>query len=100
MPAGTIGVNRASKPRSSESGKDQAMPALAQGPTVVAGSSPLGEHIRSCVAETSAGPVGRCTFDDCRQHVAWNRPGLVFLVAADDGDWEPLAGVAREATLR
>ena len=71
-----------------------------QRPTLVASCSPIGDQIQSFVAESSGRPVRRFSFDDCREHLAWNRPGLLMLVAASDGDWEPLAGLAREAALR
>jgi DNA-binding NtrC family response regulator len=76
------------------------MPAPAQCPTLVSNNSALVEEIRSAVSESSAGPVDCYTFDNCRQHLAWNRPGLLVLVAADEEDWQPLAGVAGEAALR
>jgi transcriptional regulator with PAS, ATPase and Fis domain len=76
------------------------MPALAQRPTVVAGKSALGDQIQSLVVDSSGGPVERRRFEDCRPRLAWSRPGLLILVAADKGDCDPLAALAREAVLR
>ncbi|HEY1377218.1 MAG TPA: sigma 54-interacting transcriptional regulator, partial [Gemmataceae bacterium] len=71
-----------------------------QRPTLVVNSSPLGDQIQSFVEESSGRSVRRCTYDECRQHLAWNKPGLLVLVAATPGDWAPVAGLVQETALR
>jgi DNA-binding NtrC family response regulator len=52
------------------------------------------------MADNSIRGVRRCTFDDCRSNLAWNKSGLIVLVAAEPGDWARVASIAREAKLR
>jgi DNA-binding NtrC family response regulator len=72
----------------------------AQRPTLVASNSPIGDQLRAFMADNSAGPVRRCSFDECRQQLVWSKPGLLVLLAADAVEWELVACIAREAALR
>jgi DNA-binding NtrC family response regulator len=69
-------------------------------PTVVASDPVLADEIQATVEEASCSRPRRCTYSDCRQHVIWQRPGLLILVAANPGDWQSVSSVVCEKTLR
>lgn len=71
-----------------------------QCPTLVAADLALAEEIQTTAEEASCSRVSRYTFPDCRQHISWQRPGLLILVAANPGDWQLVAGVVCEKALR
>ena len=54
-------------------------------PTLIASDSPVADEIQASVEQSSGRRFRRCTFDDCRQHLAWHKPGLVLLAAAASG---------------
>ena len=55
------------------------MPVLC--PTLVAADLDLGGDIQTAAEEAACSRLRRCTFSDCRQHIAWQKPGLLILVA-------------------
>ncbi|HEX4591170.1 MAG TPA: hypothetical protein VH120_14625, partial [Gemmataceae bacterium] len=73
---------------------------LARRLTLAAGPSPVADQVQAFMTEAVGRPVGRLGYDECRRRLAWDRPGVLVLVAADETDRESLAGLAREAAVR
>src|SRR5262245_45648390 len=69
-------------------------------PALVASDLALAEEIQVAAEEASCSRFHRFTFSDCRQHIAWQRPGLLILVAASPGDWPLVASIVCEKALR
>jgi len=71
-----------------------------QCPALVAADVALAEEIQATAEEASRSRISRYTFSDCRQHISWQRPGLLILVVANLGDWQSVTGVVSERALR
>jgi DNA-binding NtrC family response regulator len=69
-------------------------------PTLVASDLVLADGIQAAAEEAACSRVHRCAFSDCRQHINWQRPGLLILVVANPGDWQSVTSVVAEKTLR
>jgi DNA-binding NtrC family response regulator len=69
-------------------------------PTLVASDLVLAEEIQAAAEEAACSRIRRCTFSDCRQHITWQRPGLLILVAANPGDWQSVTSIVCEKALR
>jgi two-component system, NtrC family, response regulator HydG len=72
----------------------------AQLAALVTSNTSAGDRIGTFVVESSGRQVCRYNFAECRQNLAWNSPGVLILVASGDEDWQSIASVAREASLR
>src|SRR5262245_48003571 len=69
-------------------------------PTLVSADLELADEIQTAAEEASCSRLRGCTFSDCRQHIAWHKPGLLILVAANAGDWQSVTSVVCEKALR
>src|SRR5262249_19242329 len=74
------------------------MPVLS--PTLVAADLDLADEVQTTAEQAVCGRLRRCTFSDCRKHIAWQKPGLLILVAATSNDWPLVSALVCERALR
>lgn len=73
----------------------------AQRTIMVANESPQADQIRSRLSQRTHQKVFCCSYEHCRQYIAWHKNGIVVLLA-NDGDEEVIAAerLVQEARLR
>lgn len=69
-------------------------------PTLVASDAVLADEVQSAAEAASCSRLRRLAFSDCRQHIAWQKPGLLVLVAANAADWQSVTSIVFEKALR
>src|SRR5262245_36490310 len=73
----------------------------AQRTIMVASESPETEQIRSRLSQRTHQKVFCCSYENCRQYIAWHKKGIIVLLT-NDGDEEAIAAerLVQEARLR
>src|SRR5262245_31868336 len=71
-----------------------------QRPILVANDASRADEILTSLKQHLHQLVSHCTFETCREHISWQKKGIVLLLATQPDDLEPLTRLVQEASLR